>query len=80
MCTGSSGIAPDERQWPGWHRSSATGIPAVPWQRIVGMRDVMVHGCFQVDWDAVWAVAARVLGPLGVAMRDVMQAEGWEAD
>ena len=30
--------------------------PEVPWRQIVGMRNVIVHGYFEVDWDEVWQV------------------------
>ncbi len=29
--------------------------PEIPWARIVGMRDRIVHGCFDVRLDTVWS-------------------------
>lgn len=28
--------------------------PAVPWREIIGMRNTLVHGYFNVDWEQVW--------------------------
>jgi uncharacterized protein with HEPN domain len=33
--------------------------PEVPWQKIVGMRNVLVHGYFEIDTDMVWNAAIR---------------------
>ncbi len=33
--------------------------PEVPWNQITGMRNVLVHGYFQVDTDLVWDTATR---------------------
>jgi uncharacterized protein with HEPN domain len=29
----------------------------IPWKRMVGMRDKLIHGYFGVDYESVWAVA-----------------------
>jgi uncharacterized protein with HEPN domain len=31
--------------------------PQVPWKQIEGMRHIMVHDYFKVDWDIVYATA-----------------------
>lgn len=33
--------------------------PQVPWKQIEGMRHVMVHDYFKVDWNIVFATAQR---------------------
>lgn len=31
--------------------------PDIPWKRISGMRDKLIHGYFGVDYEMVWSVA-----------------------
>jgi uncharacterized protein with HEPN domain len=33
--------------------------PEIPWQKIIGMRNVLVHGYFEIDADVVWIAATR---------------------
>jgi uncharacterized protein with HEPN domain len=33
--------------------------PAVPWPKVVGMRNVLVHGYFDIDTDLVWETATH---------------------
>ena len=33
--------------------------PDVPWHQIIGMRNVLVHGYFEIDTDIVWDAATR---------------------
>jgi uncharacterized protein with HEPN domain len=37
------------------------GAPAVPWQRIIGFRNFVVHEYQRVDWAVVWDVVTRDL-------------------
>lgn len=36
----------------------------MPWGRIIGMRNRIVHGYDEIDWDIVWRVAADELPKL----------------
>jgi uncharacterized protein with HEPN domain len=36
----------------------------VPWKGIVGMRNILVHGYFDIDKDAVWTAVEQDLAPL----------------
>ena len=47
-------ISPDLRE----------SYPGVPWRQIIGMRNVLTHGYFEIDLDIVWSVVERDLGKL----------------
>ena len=38
--------------------------PFVPWRLIAGMRHVIVHDYFQIDWNEVYSAARRDVPPL----------------
>lgn len=38
--------------------------PDVPWRPIIGMRHVMVHDYFEIDWQAVYETAVNDVPPL----------------
>jgi uncharacterized protein with HEPN domain len=51
--------------------------PQIPWEQIIGMRHVLVHGYFQIDLDIVWAVVEKDLPPLKSAIEAILrQPEG----
>lgn len=47
--------------------------PHVPWRRMAGLRDVLIHAYREVELDAVWAVCRNDIPPL---IRDVEQLLG----
>lgn len=32
-------------------------VPEIPWSNIIGMRNILVHGYFDIDTDIVWNAA-----------------------
>ncbi|PKO20298.1 MAG: nucleotidyltransferase [Chloroflexi bacterium HGW-Chloroflexi-1] len=46
--------------------------PQIPWEQIIGMRHVLVHGYFEIDPDIVWAVIEKDLPPLKSASEAIL--------
>jgi uncharacterized protein with HEPN domain len=38
--------------------------PEMPWREIIGMRNRMIHGYFDINYDVVWETARRNAGEL----------------
>lgn len=36
-----------------------TQAPGIPWAKIAGMRNILVHGYFEIDTDLVWQAASQ---------------------
>lgn len=46
--------------------------PEIPWRQIGGMRNVLVHGYFEVDTDLVWDAAMREVPRLKPAIERLL--------
>ncbi len=47
--------------------------PDIPWRRICGMRDVLIHNYMGVDLDAVWEVTQKRIPELKRDMESVLR-------
>jgi uncharacterized protein with HEPN domain len=46
--------------------------PEIDWRSIAGLRNVLVHDHFEVDFETVWLVVTRDLASLEKAMRAIL--------
>lgn len=49
--------------------------PECPWRGLIGMRNILVHAYFEVDWEQVWAVVERDLEPLATVVQKILESE-----
>jgi uncharacterized protein with HEPN domain len=49
--------------------------PNIPWKRMAGMRDKLIHEYFGVDLEIVWEAANADLPPLKAMMEEVLEDE-----
>ncbi|MGB3683323.1 MAG: DUF86 domain-containing protein [Rubrobacteraceae bacterium] len=47
--------------------------PEVPWSNIVGMRNILVHGYFDIDTDIVWNAAMRDVPSIKPAVERLLE-------
>lgn len=46
--------------------------PDIPWPKIIGMRNVLVHGTFEIDTDIVWLAATHDILALKPAIQQLL--------
>lgn len=47
--------------------------PGIDWQKIAGLRDVLIHQYFGIDLDILWDIVQNKLPPLETAVRALAQ-------
>jgi uncharacterized protein with HEPN domain len=48
--------------------------PQVPWKRVEGMRHVLIHDYFKIDWDILYGTLRDDLSPLGTQIQAILAA------
>ena len=46
--------------------------PSIPWLQIAGMRNILVHGYFEIDTDLVWDAVTRDVPALKPAIEQLL--------
>ncbi len=49
--------------------------PELPWKKMVGMRDRLIHGYYDVNLDVVWKTTTEDLPPLIVRLERIITAD-----
>jgi uncharacterized protein with HEPN domain len=50
-------------------------LPQLPWRLVIGMRNRLIHGYFDVDYNVVWDTVTRNLPPLIAQLEQVLANE-----
>jgi len=46
--------------------------PMISWKRIAGMRHILVHDYWEVDWDLLWQVMEEEIDPLRLQVEAIL--------
>ena len=50
-------------------------FPQIPWQDIIGMRNRLIHGYYDIDLDIVWKTVIEDLPPLIAELEEIIEVE-----
>jgi uncharacterized protein with HEPN domain len=54
-------------------RSIRNKYPNIPWKKISGMRDKLIHEYFGIDLEILWKVAKDNIPPLKLTIRNILE-------
>jgi uncharacterized protein with HEPN domain len=50
-------------------------FPGIPWQDVVGMRSILIHQYFGIDFDILWTTVRKDLPALASALKSILDSE-----
>jgi uncharacterized protein with HEPN domain len=50
-------------------------MPNIPWRQLIGMRNILIHGYFDVNWNQVWNVVANDLDILHNTITEFLESD-----
>ena len=45
----------------------------IPWKQIIGMRNILIHGYFEIDCNVVWKVIEKDIPPLKQHIKKILE-------
>lgn len=48
-------------------------FPQIPWKFIVGMRNRLIHGYYDIDLDVIWSTVTQDIPPLEKKIRKIVE-------
>jgi uncharacterized protein with HEPN domain len=52
----------------------------IPWRRMAGLRDVVIHACRDVDLDAIWTACTDHIPDVAMRIETILRELGVEAE
>jgi uncharacterized protein with HEPN domain len=49
--------------------------PSIPWHKIRGFRNAVIHGYFKIDWDIIWTAATQDAHELRQVATEMLERE-----
>jgi uncharacterized protein with HEPN domain len=54
--------------------STKARFPEIPWRQARGMRNILVHAYFSVDWEIIWTTATESVPKLAAQVSAIIEA------
>lgn len=54
--------------------------PAIPWKRMAGLRDILIHSYPRIDLETVWKIATEDVPPAAGRVETILRERGVDPD